>query len=95
MELAQLFTEQRPALVQELRDALQTKNGASLRRAAHTLKGSVALFAAQEATRLSAVLEKMGREGSFEGAEDALAALEAELDLVEKELASAKVLRGS
>jgi HPt (histidine-containing phosphotransfer) domain-containing protein len=85
-ELAQMFIEQRPGLVSEIQGALEKKDATGLRRAAHTLKGSVSLFGAREATRLAAELERMGKEGSFEESEAALRALEAELAEVEAEL---------
>ncbi|MCZ7686457.1 MAG: ATP-binding protein [Sandaracinaceae bacterium] len=88
-ELAAMFAEQRPALLAELREAVEARDAPTLRRAAHTLKGSLALFGASEATRLAAELERMGREGAFQASAERLAELEAELVRVEAELARA------
>jgi two-component system sensor histidine kinase/response regulator len=88
MELAQIFIEQRPAMIDELRRAVSSKDSASLRRAAHTLKGSVAIFGARHAVELAAQLEQAGREGRHQGTERVLAALEEELDHVHQALAS-------
>jgi two-component system, sensor histidine kinase and response regulator len=50
-----------------------------LHHAAHTLKGSVANFCAQEPFESAYRLERMGRAGDLAGAEEALAALERQL----------------
>jgi HPt (histidine-containing phosphotransfer) domain-containing protein len=50
-------------------------DAAALRRAAHTLKGTVSAFGAAEACALAQRLEDMGRDGCLQAARDACAAL--------------------
>ncbi len=76
VELAELFLEQSPTMRDEIRSAIEAKDTVALRRSAHTLKGSVALFGAKRAFALAQRLEELGREGTLEGAEEARAALD-------------------
>lgn len=79
-ELAGLCLDECPKLLAEIREAVGGKDAARLRTAAHTLKGSVATFAADEAAAAALRLEEMGRAGRWDGVGDALAGLEAALD---------------
>ena len=81
-ELAELFLTECPGLEAGIREALDTRNGADLRRHAHTLKGSAGIFKAQAAVSTAQRLEKMGKEGDFAGADEAWTALAVELDRV-------------
>ena len=76
-ELAGLCADECPKLMAEIRGAVARKDAAKLRIAAHTLKGSVATFAADEAAAAAQRLEEMGRGGRWDGVDDALAAVEA------------------
>ncbi len=79
-ELVALFRQDCPKLFDEIRDAVRRGNAADLRRAAHTLKGSVSNFCAAEATGAARDLETMGREENLAGAAAALRELEQALD---------------
>jgi HPt (histidine-containing phosphotransfer) domain-containing protein len=79
-ELAGVFTEQAPLLLAQIRQAITEGNAPELRRAAHTLKGSAAVFAAGPVVEAALRLETRGREERLEGAEADAAGLEAELE---------------
>jgi two-component system, sensor histidine kinase and response regulator len=87
-EIAGLFLENYPSLMVQMRDAVSGRDASALHRAAHALKGSVANFCAQEAVESAYKLECMGRAGDLNGAEDALAALEQQLQSLEPVLAA-------
>ena len=87
-KLAQLFATESNRLLPEVRAAVEAGDAAALRRAAHTLKGSVACFAAQPATDAALRLELMGRDHNLAGAAEAVATLEAEVERVRAALAA-------
>ncbi|MDE2729685.1 MAG: Hpt domain-containing protein, partial [Gemmatimonadota bacterium] len=62
-------------------------NAADLRRHAHTLKGSAGVFKADAVVDAAQRLEKMGRDGDLDHAEEALSTLAHELDLLKPVLA--------
>ena len=73
-------------MISDLKSALKDSDAAALRRAAHSLKGMVKLFQAEEATRMALVLEEMGKRGDFTGAKEAIEEIAAELAKMEKTL---------
>jgi HPt (histidine-containing phosphotransfer) domain-containing protein len=81
-ELVDLFQEESPRVLEDMRHAIQVSDPKALERAAHKLRGSVASFSALGATQLALSLEIMGRDTSLhsDDAARALAALEIELD---------------
>jgi two-component system, sensor histidine kinase and response regulator len=78
-EIAGLFLDDYRGLIGQVREAVARRDAAALHHAAHTLKGSVANFCAQEPFESAYRLERMGRTGDLAGAEEALAALERQL----------------
>ena len=78
-ELAGLFRETSPALMSEIRLAIEREDAGALRTAAHTLKGSIANFSARRAADAAADLEAAGAQNTLERA----AALR---DVLEREL---------
>jgi CheY-like chemotaxis protein len=66
-EVVQLFLDDSPRLLGELREAVAASDAARLRRVAHTLKGSIGIFGPSPAADLAARLEAMGRAGSTAG----------------------------
>lgn len=66
--------------VTEVGNAIDTGNAAEVRRGAHTIKGSVAVFGAGPAREVSLVLENIGRDARLEEADPAYNDLERELD---------------
>ena len=78
-DLAEMFFEECPRLIQQLREHIASENGAELRRVAHTLKGSAHVFGAEGAAAAAFRLEEMGQAGVFAGAVEALALLEVQV----------------
>lgn len=85
-ELIEIFSNQTKQQLQILRDSIASSDTPTVRRAAHTIKGSVANFGAQPAFDLALCLEQMGRDGVMAEAPAALATLEAELIRLESAL---------
>jgi CheY-like chemotaxis protein len=86
-EMVRLFLEDCPRLISAVREALTRRDPQALQRAAHTLKGSVANFAAQSAFEAALRLEMMGRQGDLREAEEAYVALQQEIERLEPALA--------
>jgi PAS domain S-box-containing protein len=78
-DLARLFVEESPKMLEAISQALAEKDAARLQRAAHSLKGSVATFAAQNASNAALRLERLARAGDLSEAPGAYAALEAQV----------------
>jgi HPt (histidine-containing phosphotransfer) domain-containing protein len=87
-ELVALYFEDEHHLLEEVRQAIDSRDAERLRRSAHTLKGAVANFSAPRAHAAALALEMAGRDGRLEHAEPLLAALRAELDDVRLALAA-------
>jgi HPt (histidine-containing phosphotransfer) domain-containing protein len=79
-ELVRLFLGECPGWLTQIRDALARQDAAQLRRAAHTLKGTLATLGARPASAVAQRLEAMGRTGEMAGAAETLAELEGLLD---------------
>jgi CheY-like chemotaxis protein len=75
-ELAALFLEEGTRLMTGIREAISQGEMATLRRAAHTLKGSADLFVAKPTYDAALQLETMANEGDLKEVEDAWSALE-------------------
>src|SRR5437667_3551138 len=75
-ELVQIFLEDYPPLVDEIRAAAAARDAERLRRAAHTLRGLVGNFGARAAFEAAGTLEAMGRSGNVAGAPEACKGLE-------------------
>jgi PAS domain S-box-containing protein len=81
-ELLQIFHEDWPGLMSEMREAVGERDPQRLRSAAHSLKGLVASLAADDAARAALRLETMGREADLTHAREALEDMERELQCV-------------
>ncbi len=81
-ELIELFLQQSPHLLQQIREAITAGDSISLRRAAHTLKGSAAVFAARRTTQAALELETMAKEKNLGEAQAAYLRLERETELL-------------
>jgi CheY-like chemotaxis protein len=86
VDLVNLFMDDSPNLLSEIKASLQQKDTHRLERAAHTLKGSVANFAAKASSDAALRLEVMGRNGDLTQAEEALSDLERCIDAAGREL---------
>jgi PAS domain S-box-containing protein len=78
-ELAELFLQECPRLMQRVRAALADQDPLQLKCAAHSLKGSIDSFAAKDAYDAALALEISGRNGNLVGAREACAVLEKEV----------------
>jgi two-component system sensor histidine kinase/response regulator len=85
-EVAQLFLEEYPSLVIQIRDAVAANDADALQRAAHSLKGSVSNFGADAAYQAAFDLELMGRNRELAQARNGLVALEDSLNYIQPAL---------
>ncbi len=85
-EIARLFLEEYPSMIAAIRQAVASGNALALEHSAHSLKGSVANFAADSAWQKAFELEKIGRSGDLTLAPGALRDLEAEFAELAPEL---------
>jgi two-component system, sensor histidine kinase and response regulator len=79
-ELADAFLGEAPRLLDAAREALEHGDAAEVRRQAHTLKGSAALFVATPTVEAALRLEKIGESGKLEEAPEALSRLRGRVD---------------
>jgi two-component system sensor histidine kinase/response regulator len=79
-EIAEMFLEESPVLMDRMRQAAADGDCKKLERAAHTIKGSVGNFAAKSAFEAAQMLEKIGREGDLGHAAEAFQRLEREIE---------------
>jgi CheY-like chemotaxis protein len=77
--LARTFLDTAPARLARLREAVASRDPDGVQRAAHLLKGSLAVFSARQALDTAASLEAMGKAHDLAGASAALGALQAEV----------------
>jgi len=84
--LADVFSLDRPKLLGDIESALDEDDAEALERAAHTIKGALGVFAAEDARARAERLEVIGREGSvadghdqYPDLKDAVLLLEADL----------------
>jgi HPt (histidine-containing phosphotransfer) domain-containing protein len=78
----EMFLEECPSLIANLRAAVLHRDATSLELAGHTLRGLIANFGAATACELAFKLELMGKEGNLAESEAVATALEAELKRV-------------
>jgi signal transduction histidine kinase/CheY-like chemotaxis protein len=78
-DLAGVFLAESPRMMAEIRAAIDAEDASVLRRTAHTLKGSAALFAAEPTVSTALRLERMGESADLAEAEEAWVRLQAEV----------------
>jgi signal transduction histidine kinase/CheY-like chemotaxis protein/HPt (histidine-containing phosphotransfer) domain-containing protein len=79
-EISRLFVDDAPRHLDRIRHALDARDGESLRRAAHGLKGAAANFDAEGVVNAARTLEEIGRTARFGDHESAWRDLIAETD---------------
>jgi two-component system, sensor histidine kinase and response regulator len=79
MEMIDLFRQDYPTHLAELRQAIMQGDASHLERSAHCLKGAMSVFGADTAYALAAELEVLGRTARLECASTVVDALDAEL----------------
>jgi CheY-like chemotaxis protein/HPt (histidine-containing phosphotransfer) domain-containing protein len=75
-ELAELFIQSCPKMLEDIRDAVHKHDAKALERAAHSLKGCVGNFFSQGARETAQRLELLGKSGDLAGAEELARLLE-------------------
>jgi HPt (histidine-containing phosphotransfer) domain-containing protein len=79
-EVVGLFLRDCPGRLSDVRDAVGRRDGTTLARVAHCLKGSAANFAADLAVAAAQRLQLIGRTGDWAEVDQALADLETEIE---------------
>jgi HPt (histidine-containing phosphotransfer) domain-containing protein len=85
-EVVQVYFEETPQLLTELREALAKQDCETFRRAAHSIKSTSNSFGALQFGGQAKELEMMGREMKLEGAETKVQSLEADYLVVKQAL---------
>ncbi|MCX5872568.1 MAG: Hpt domain-containing protein [Deltaproteobacteria bacterium] len=91
VELIQLFLELGPTMLADIKTSIENNSADDLHRAAHTLKGSVGNFAADDAFQAALLLETIGRNSDLSGVQEAYAVLEREMSRLIEELMALKI----
>ena len=89
-EIVNLFLEDLPENVAQIREAIDKNDASELERAAHSLKGSVGNFGAKRAFEEAYRLEVLGKEGRIDEADGTFAELEEGLKKLEMAMKSVK-----
>ena len=87
-ELAQIFLEDRAAMLARIHAAIEAQDAEALRQAAHTLKGAVGNFGAGHAVAAALRLEKAAADGAMKDAEEGWKSLNHEVASLEAMLRS-------
>jgi CheY-like chemotaxis protein/HPt (histidine-containing phosphotransfer) domain-containing protein len=85
-EAVGMFVNDFPGMMSDIEDAYKSVDAQQLRMKAHALKGMVGNFQAKSAAQAALVLEEMGRDQNFTGADKAYEKLVAEIDKLKKTL---------
>ncbi|GAB4546189.1 MAG: hypothetical protein Fur002_21020 [Anaerolineales bacterium] len=85
-ELVAAFLDDAPALLAQMRAALQTSNAEEFRRAAHSMKSNAATFGAMELSSMAKELEALARANNLDVG-NRVDTLAAEFENVKLELA--------
>ncbi|MBM3755366.1 MAG: Hpt domain-containing protein [Acidobacteria bacterium] len=78
-EVARLFLDEYPMLMNEIRSAAVERDASAMERAAHSMKGSVSNFGTERVYDAAYALERMGRAGDLSTADEFIAKLESAL----------------
>lgn len=80
LRMIQVFLKENGALLERTRQAVLNRDAIEVERAAHTLRGALANFAAATAGRTARRLEESGAQGDWQTAASAHAELEKEME---------------
>jgi HPt (histidine-containing phosphotransfer) domain-containing protein len=94
-EVARLFLEDSPGLLEAAKSGLRQPNCDELARAAHSLKNLSATFDADELTQAASAVEQLAHDGDRAGAAECFSDLERELARLQQALAEYSGQRGS
>lgn len=87
-EIAQLYLNEYPSIVDQIQAAIRTGSATDLQRSAHTLKGSLGTLGAEQAAAQALRLEMMGRLQNMSDASTALCELHRVLEKFHEKLHS-------
>lgn len=85
-ELVTVFLDEGPSLLRDIHTSLDKGDSVLLRRAAHTLKGSLRIFEATQGVALASQLESQGQNNELQGADSVLKDLDAYMARILAEL---------
>ncbi len=85
-ELVEVFFENYPGYLSQIREGISNREGEMVEQAAHALKGALGGLEAEAAFRTSFELEQMGRAGNLTTAEQSLDRLEREIESIKPAL---------
>jgi two-component system sensor histidine kinase/response regulator len=85
-DLANMYFQEAPKRLSAVRAALEGNDADRLRRATHSMKGSVSAFAARRAGEAAARLEELAQTGQMAGAEAAYEALVLQVEMLRQAL---------
>ncbi len=86
LDLAKLFCDECPRMLSAVQQAVERKSAPDLHKAAHSLKGSVATFAAQQAFEAALRLERLGRAGELTDVDEGFVILAQEVERLQATL---------
>jgi len=84
--LVELFEQDYPSVLKELKSAIATGNLQKIEQTSHRLKGNLRNFYADQAAKLALEIEEASREAQIEGLEKKAQELEAQIHSVQSEL---------
>jgi HPt (histidine-containing phosphotransfer) domain-containing protein len=90
-QLAEIFLQDYPERLAELRDALEREDAPAVARAAHTLKGAVGVLCENGPLLAALDVEVAAKKNNLEDAQAAFGRLEQQLELFREELGKEKV----
>lgn len=84
-EVIDIYRQEYPMQLEEIRQAVSKKDANALMRVAHTIKGAVSNFGAKSAFEAALALESIGKNGDLSNAADIASKLTAELKRLDEE----------
>ncbi|MEN6370454.1 MAG: response regulator [Armatimonadota bacterium] len=85
-EITDLFLEDYPKLMSELKNAIDSADNKSVERAAHTIKGSIGNFTTGETYEAALAVEQIGRSNNITGVDEAYRHLDDSLERLKSAL---------
>ena len=79
-EMVQVFLDECPRLVADVREGITRGDGVKLKRSAHKLRGALSIFGVPETCAAVEQLETLGRAADLANAQPILAAVEAHIN---------------
>jgi HPt (histidine-containing phosphotransfer) domain-containing protein len=79
-EVLNVFMEELPEMISDLRTAVSGQSADAIMRAAHSIKGALLNISAESSAELAFKLEELGRAERVDGTRELQAELEVELD---------------